>query len=602
MKEIIAQNFGGMKPMLSDLLLGPNRAKVAVNCDFLSGAVRPLNQNAQVSANEVKDGINHPTSDKGFIPLANGLYRIIDKPSKHILIRQETESDNRTLFLDAQGALCQTNNDGTKDVLFGSYGNMQERGLDLQPTLTRSGSTLSDNPLEYFYAISVVNKYGDESGLGRSASIKADVANSINVSLSGNQLTALRNHLKDVYGLGQMARVNELKLRLYRSSAGVFHLIHEQDETDFPTTSWSFRDTLADISKIGKAFDWATSRVDLPTRDLRGVIFHDNGFLIAYSDQTIYMSDPNNIAQFPEDLRINIHNKEIISLVEYLNRVLVFYQDDQHDVLEIAVPTQNDLGNLRSPESAYHCCSGDSVINIGNGVVFASREGLCVTDGYQTRLLDPELFDATSFSKFSPNTIRLYGGDHEFIMTNSGNIAYYFRRDMQMRQLSEKIFDAKWLNGKWVFIADSYGRSALEVGFADVTPRHMIWEGGEQTMDKPVTIRQAFVYGEYKTEEVGISSGLGTNEALGKSPFGMATSSIHKSGGSRKRQINLEVTCDGVPYRLPNPFKSNRPSGFKAAVGRKYRRYKFKIEGDGETNQIVLASRQKITAQIGYPA
>lgn len=579
---LVASRFGGMKPMLADEFLGLRNAKWAEDCDFMSGELRPLNRNRFV--------IHAGADDRGFVPIrmAEGSYKGTPGPARWV------QAHGRHIYTAGEGGARWVDDDDPedRDFPFGTLPDLFSEwtvgGSAFTPRLTRSGTTPQPEDATYFYALSVAHaQNGDEGGLSMAASIQAGAANSVSVSVPSAAVTALRALLAD-------QDIENLEVRIYRSVAGDYLLAHRAPlPADGDALSWT-DDLTPDTDGAPVRFLWPLESTKLPPA-ARNVILHPNGFLACHDDDTIYLSDPLATSQFPESHRIRFIEETIVNIEEYLNRIIIFFRDAPHKVLELSVPGAPQ--RLISPESAYPCISGDSVAKVANGIIYAGREGLYVTDGYQSRLLAPDLFDYTSFLPYGPESVRVFGGGHEFIMVSQSRGAFYFKRDGNMTALSEAVTDAVFHENAWWFLTD--GR--LEKAFAGNAPRRMTWESGRVYLARPTAFRSMRLLGDYVREDTpALAGGLGADMFMGELPLG--ESPIEEVTIDARTETRVTLKFDGKrKYRIRNPARSDRHFMMPLGVFRDTGDVGVILEGNASVKQAVIAERERVQDYVTGP-
>jgi len=76
-----------------------------------------------------------------------------------------------------------------------------------------------------------------------------------------------------------------------------------------------------------------------PPERLRGLIYHDNGFVIAHDDGFIYPSEPGRYTMFPREYRISVPQGRIMGIALYGTTLAVFPESQPPVAYSIAAPT-----------------------------------------------------------------------------------------------------------------------------------------------------------------------------------------------------------------------------------------------------------------------
>ena len=584
----IHNKFQGMSPRLSPLLLGPNRARFAENCNFLSGAISSLKENVFIE--RMTEGM------EGFIPIGDNVFHQVPNHTRRVAAASFINNSlvGERIIYDDDNGLAYRNTDGTT-FTFGSMPNL----LDVLPSnnsilsIERTGTgSLEEEDTEFIYAVALVNRHGDESSLSRTVMSRAKETDILTLTVS-------RAFLDEVV----TSEINDdLKIRVYRSSTGSFLLLRTAEGTDFdiPTTgNFTFIDeisnTLLSATKL-----WPTERTDLPS-GVRGVLEHDRGFVICHDNHTIYMSDPLAYSMFPQSFRISF-GEQILGIEEYYNRIIIFLTNHKHTVLELSSPYNI---SRRSPESSYQCVSGASIARLGNhGVLFASVYGLCLTDGLSTQLLTQHHFHRESFAPYQPQTIRIFAGDEDFVMVSNTEGSFLFQRGFEMTRLSEQVVSAQLYSGEWYAATRNQNNDLLLCQmFTSTNNRRLQWDSGQAALRRPETLTSAAIIADYRQRNGLINGGIATNDdGIGTLLEGIGSDPSEVIDADLISGFRLAITMeDRYRYEVPNPFRSVAPSSVGAASGRQTTIYEISVSGRGTVHQVALATSEKRQDYIPGP-
>ncbi len=601
---IIHSVFGGMKPRVSPYLLGSESAQEAVDCDFLSGALRPLKSRHLV-----------PDIDMGTKKAI-----IIASDGKFIPVNSETTWVHRQATIDGDVVkrIIHTGNgspqylvEGTDDHYpFASLPKLHEvweandQGGPTGMSAAVTAGVTSANDTRYYYAIAIANRFGDESELSLSVTAQAPANGRIVVAVTATAADELRTALDGHDTAG-------MQVRLYRSSLGQFLLIKEEalsltvgeaiTFTDFFDSTQLVPDgSDTSISQPTRLRTYAseTTNIDASAKDF---IEHPNGFLACHNGQEVMFSDPLNLGLFPISTRIAFGD-EIVGIREHLNRIIVFLRDREHQVINLSLPTTRTVA---SPEISYPCLPDSVFGKVASGIIYPCPDGLAITSGYETQLLTADHFDEVSFRQLlrqggSPK-LRIAGGDDDFIVWEEGLDAYLFQRMAHMTKLSDGILSAQYFEGSWYFVVEGPDSNHLYNAFGGRDSRTLKWSSGYRTLPRPTTLRGAAVLGDYSSRTFSDVAGLGANP-----PLGEAESIGHyepvRAETSRASLAVMSIGQRSWDSRTTYPvgtIRGSRP--FNLRSNTQILSYNIEVETNANIFQVVLGSSQRALATVMHP-
>lgn len=255
-----------------------------------------------------------------------------------------------------------------------------------------------------YYTYTFVNDRGEESQpyLPGSGNTDTDLP-----FMSINQAQALNVTLPGDFLAGTDANDRITHWRLYRSNAGTqgatFQLVKE-----FPVATTTYldlrsnlalRDVLRTIGADGLT-PWAPPPVagtpEAP-QYLRGIVAMPGGFLAGFLGHTVYFSEPLYPFAWPVRYAMPCHDK-IIGLGVF-GLTLVVLTEGQPAFISGGSPESMSKVDLESIEA---CVSPRSVVPVTGGVVFASKNGLCLANQSGVTNMTGGLFTREEWAALNP--------------------------------------------------------------------------------------------------------------------------------------------------------------------------------------------------------
>jgi len=214
---------------------------------------------------------------------------------------------------------------------------------------------------------------------GQVTSVNAPDVNSIGISL----IPVLTN------SGGKQWDLANVKVKIYRSIAGGT-VLYEAGEVTNGTTV--FTDTLSDSLLSTNAVIYTEGGTQQNAEPPLAQALHVNNGVAWYGNvkigseiiaNRVYQSQPSDIDSVPETNFINLED-DIMAISSYLDRTIVLCKRSVYRL----DGTFNEQGGggveYQKISDKLGCVSLSSVVRVQDGVVFASEEGFCFTDGFKT--------------------------------------------------------------------------------------------------------------------------------------------------------------------------------------------------------------------------
>ena len=241
------------------------------------------------------------------------------------------------------------------------------------------------------YVVTYVTAYGEE-GPPSAASALVTVDPSAPV-----QLTSLPT--------GPSGSYNVTTKRIYRSSVtgstAAFQFVAE-----IPVATATYNDNVAQAA-LGEVL--ATDTWVAPPTGLRGLKLMANGAAIGFKDNTAYLSEPNLPHAWPHLYPIDV---PIVGIGVFRQSAVLLTNSHPY-VLSGADPQAMSLEKMELPQA---CVSKQSIVGTGDGIVYASPDGLVSISSAGVQLLTKDLLSREQWAAYNPSSIRGFVHDNRYHM------------------------------------------------------------------------------------------------------------------------------------------------------------------------------------------
>lgn len=202
--------------------------------------------------------------------------------------------------------------------------------------------------------------------------------------------------------------------RLYRSNTGTqgaaFQFVDEM-----LITTLSYSDSLkgAQLGEVCPSMTWAEPpfRIDLdspaeikPPKGsdpyLRGAVAMPNGIVAGYIDNFVAFCHPYHVYAWPVEYQVTTEHP-IVGLGVFGQTLFVGTMGNPY----LISGTDSASMSAQKMDSEHACVSRRSIVSMGNGVVYASPDGLCMASANGVELITGELFSREDWQALLPNEI-----------------------------------------------------------------------------------------------------------------------------------------------------------------------------------------------------
>jgi hypothetical protein len=268
---------------------------------------------------------------------------------------------------------------------------------DTAPTITASSAPTSTQNESRTYVYTYVSAYEEEGPPSAASAIVAlDPTAAVTVSLPST---------------GPGGAYNITKKRIYRSSAtGTSAAFQFVAEVAVAVTSYTDNVTQALLGEPIPTDNWFP-----PPTGLKGLKLMANGAAIGFKDNTAYLSEPNLPHAWPHLYPID----EPIVGIGVFRQSAVLLTNSYPVVLSGADPQAMSKEKMELPQA---CVSKRSIVDTGDGVVYASPDGLVSISTSGVKLLTADFLTREQWQAYNPSSISAYVHENRYHMlyTTSG--------------------------------------------------------------------------------------------------------------------------------------------------------------------------------------
>lgn len=200
--------------------------------------------------------------------------------------------------------------------------------------------------------------------------------------------------------------------RIYRSST-VGNQAQFQFVAELPVATASYTDSVAqaDLGEVLPTEGWVA-----PPDTLKGLRMMANGAAVGFSGRTVYLSEPNMPHAWPHKYTIDF---DIVGIATFGQTVAVL-TDSFPFLLQGADPAAMTPTKIEIPQA---CVSKRSIVETGDGVIYASPDGL-VSLGTSINIVTQNMLSRDQWQAYNPSSIDAYiynNHIHCFYTTTGGS-------------------------------------------------------------------------------------------------------------------------------------------------------------------------------------
>lgn len=392
-------NFMGVAPAIAPSLLADNAAQTATNTDLFGGSLRAFIEPTTV-ATPAKPGTKLAIHRFGKDALSDAQYWFTWTTAASVVRGLIAADTNERTYYTGDGAPKVT--DSTLALTGTSY--PQDYYTLGVPAPTAAPIVTPDSTAEPVenraYVYTFVTAWGEESA--PSPAQTTTINSSAGASLSGLQTAPAGDY-------------NITAKRVYRTvttdTGTDYYYI---TEVPIATTTATDTGNTDDLGEPLPTLGW-----DIPPTDLDGLVMLYDGMLGGFHGKEVCISEPYAPYAWPAAYRITV-DYDVVGLAPLQQSFLVLTKGTPYMVFG------TDPGNMvvQKLELDQACVSRRSIVRVGNGVVYASPDGLVYIDNATAKLATQGIFRRAEWQALVPSSI--HGVEHDgkyYGFYNTGSVS-----------------------------------------------------------------------------------------------------------------------------------------------------------------------------------
>lgn len=395
MPNVSLKTFGGLRPISDPVLLNQGEATVASNVKLVSGAIsallgtttlKALTKTAPVSI--FRYGTD--ASDSNYWLEFTTDTDVMLSPIAADSFQRAYWSDGSQIKMGVNSTIVSGSTYPGSGYILGLPSPATAATVSGTAPATASSSTALTAVYTY------VSAYGEE-GPPSTASAVVTVDPAQNITISNMSVAPSGNY-------------NVATKRIYLSSTvGNQAQFQFWKEIPVATTSTSGSYSQTALGEILPSSLWVA-----PPADLKGLKLMGNGAAIGFKDNTAYLSEPNLPHAWPHQYPIDY---KIVG-VGVFGQSAVLLTNGFPYLIYGADPQAMSTQKLASP---WACLSKRSIVDTGDGCIYASTDGLVSVSSGGMEVITKTLFNKEQWQALNPSSISacLYNGRYVFTYTKA---------------------------------------------------------------------------------------------------------------------------------------------------------------------------------------
>lgn len=504
--------FDGLKPIADPVLLDQGSATVAKNLRLVSGAIQPL-----LGTTTLK------TLTK-VAPATIFRYGNSSVETEYWLeFLAETDVMRSPIADNQYGMLYWSDGVQVKyapNSLIVSEASYPGASYDLgipapaaKPTLSGSAPTAASKSVSLTAVYTYVSAYGEEGPPSPAADVgTADPDQNISV---GNMSVA------------PAGNYNITHKRIYLSST-VGNQAQFQFWKEIPVATTSSTDAYvqANLGETLPSTDWVA-----PPANLKGLKQMANGIAIGFVENTVYLSEPNLPHAWPHQYPTDY---PIVGIGVFGQSAIILTTGFPY-VLSGVDPAAMSLERLKLPQA---CLSKPSIAETGDGVIYASPDGLVMAGSSGIDLVTKGMFSKKQWETYNPSSIKSVIHDNRYL-------AFYTKLDGTRGVL---VFDFSG-QGATLLETDINATTAVTALYSDPRTDTLYMAQGSNIVRYDAGSALTYTW-KSKTFRMPFPINLGVGQVVASSY--PVTLKVYAEGALKA----TKTVTDNNAFRLPGGFRS----------------------------------------------
>jgi len=503
--------FSGIAPGVAPNLLAEQFGQTAENIDFESGSLVPIKREGSIEHTFTTSGSQKLSFFFYENSTANDVWLGWNNPNVSVVEGPIPGDTLDRLYWTGDGypkmGVYSTIVSGS------SYPNVSYRlGVPapstpwiIQPSIASGAADDTVTPEDVSYVVTFVTAYGEE-GPPSAASTPLEVTFStqqVTVPLNSSGSSGNYN-----FGAGALKRI-------YRSNTGStstqFQLV---DEVPFTQTTYTDSKTSAELQEVIPSTYWIGPPDDdtslYPDGQLQGLTPVANGIFAGFTGKRLCLSEPYLPHAWPISYRITLE-EDIVAIGTTANGVVCLTNGKPYFVTGVDPSAMTAL----QIDLAQACVNRDSVVDMGDYILYAGPDGLCAISGTEGRVATKGLISPVQWNEdFAPTTIKAFKYEGTYVAfyddgSNHKGWVYDPRADEAAISTitSENTVYAGWTNPRdgelYILEALTAGGNRRikkwrgDTGNSEGDHKQLVWKSKEVVLPQPTSMGWVYVLADY---------------------------------------------------------------------------------------------------------
>lgn len=275
------------------------------------------------------------------------------------------------------------------------------------PTVTKSGTASADaTPNDVSYVYTFVTTFGEES---------APSAPSTSIQLTDGEIATV-DMPTSAQPSGAYALQNGALKRIYRSNTGSTNTRFQfVAEVNYTVTSYPDSTAADSLGEVLPSDGWIPPPDDdtslYPDGPLQGLIPLAQGVMAGFTGKRFCLSEPFMPHAWPIAYRITLE-EDIVAIASTANGVAALTNGHPYFV----VGTEPVAMTSVRIDLAQACVNKNSVVDMGNYILYAGPDGLCAIESSQGRVVTDGIISVAQWNAdFNPTTIRAFRHENTYV-------------------------------------------------------------------------------------------------------------------------------------------------------------------------------------------
>lgn len=396
-------NFSGIAPGVSPRLLSDQFAQTAVNIDFESGRLTPITTNSTVFTLQSSNRSSiYYYRDTNWLEWQEANVKAVPGPIPGDALDRLYWTGEEYPKMGTAATIVS----GTSGYPANSY-RLGVPAPANAPVISKSGTADEDQtPDDVAYVYTFVTAFGEE-GPPSPASNVLERTDSETVTIP----MPVSDHPSGNYNFGSGA----LK-RIYRSNTGststTFQFVAQ---VPFSTTSYEDSSASFALGEVLPSGTWIGPPDDntslYPDGPLQGLTAVANGVFAGFTGKRFCLSEPYLPHAWPISYRITLE-EDIVAIGATGNGVVCLTNGAPYFVTGIDPSAMTAI----KVDLAQACINPNSVVDMGNYILYAGPDGLCAVSGGEGRVVTEGLVSTKQWgANFNPTTYKAFRQENTYV-------------------------------------------------------------------------------------------------------------------------------------------------------------------------------------------